>query len=226
MFISAVLILGVWQGALATDNVCEDVMETCSNFFGISLDDLPETESDIESLCPNALQHLDCIKDFEDQCGIENVRIYGYSREKIDRLIDLTNDICQKDSQLHIDLVENLDCLKIQVDKIGSIRNKIMDRVEKTENYIQEMEKEDSEIDVWFNYQCLFSAMEYVHFDYEILDNCGKRADDASKQIIMRAELFDEICPKEFREGSAELLKTLELEMEEERDVRNMLLNN
>ncbi|GIY33408.1 hypothetical protein CEXT_524171 [Caerostris extrusa] len=56
-----------------------------------------------------------------------------------------------------------------------------------------------------------------------VSENCGKEAEDATMEILMRAEYLDDACPQTSRESAIEVMKMLELELEEETDVKNII---
>ncbi|GIY33407.1 hypothetical protein CEXT_524161 [Caerostris extrusa] len=99
MFIYALLILVVWGGAIATDYNCEEGFGggvKCRNLSEVGFFEFPQSEADIDRMCPRALRFLECLKEFEDECGAERIALHNYSRRKVEALIDLINDICQE----------------------------------------------------------------------------------------------------------------------------------
>ncbi|GIY33406.1 hypothetical protein CEXT_524151 [Caerostris extrusa] len=357
MFIYAFLILVLWGGAIATDDICKDGGggEMCRNLSEVGYFQFPQSVADIDRMCPLVLKFMDCLKDYEDECGAEKIYLINYSRRKVEALINLTNDICREDSQLRINLVANLNCMKNQIaNHHSNCFDKIQDELKKLEFYIQEFEQEqDRPSDMWLDYECFadsvppvpmktpqvtvdsvppvpfkipqvtansvppvpiktlqvtadsvppvpiktplviadsvppvpiktpqvtadsvlpvpfkipqvransvppvpiktlqvtadsvppvpiktsvtansvpskllrYHAMEIACYASDVSKNCGKDAEDVSMEILVRAEYLDDFCPQTSRERIIDVMKMLELELEDEIDLKNILL--
>ncbi|GIX97330.1 uncharacterized protein CDAR_427341 [Caerostris darwini] len=226
MFIYAFLILVVWGGAIATDDICKDGGggEMCRNLSEVGYFQFPQRVADIDRMCPLVLKFMDCLKDYEDKCGAEKIYLINYSRRKVEALINLTNDICREDSPLRISLIANLNCMKNQIaNHHSNCVDKIRDQLEKLEFYIQEFEQEqDMPSDMWLDYQCLYHALEIACYASDVSENCGKEAENVSMEILTRAEYLDDFCPQRSRESIIEVMKMLELELEDETDLKTL----
>ncbi|GIY33402.1 uncharacterized protein CEXT_524121 [Caerostris extrusa] len=224
MFIYALLILVLWGGATATDDKCEEGGggQMCRKLTEVGYFQFPQSEADIDRMCPLVLKFLDCLKDYEDECGAEKVDLINYSREQVEKLIDLTNDLCREDSQLRISLVSNLACIENRVNR-SNCYEETMDDLEKLKNYIREIETEqDTFSDMWLDYQCLYGAMEIACYTSDISENCGKEAEDVSMEILIRVEHLDDYCSETSHESAIEAMKMLDLELEVETDLKNI----
>ncbi|CAL1297027.1 unnamed protein product, partial [Larinioides sclopetarius] len=109
MFICFFLVLVTWNGVLGTEDICNTVsFRACpkseeSRYF-------PKTEEDIVRQCPTIAQYLECLKDYAEKCGHENVHL-PFSGDRYQTMKNLLEEICQKDSQLHLRIVKNIGCL-------------------------------------------------------------------------------------------------------------------
>ncbi|GIY33403.1 uncharacterized protein CEXT_524131 [Caerostris extrusa] len=208
----------VFLGATATVDKCEEGGggQMCSKLIEVGYLRFPQSEADIDRMCPLVLKFADCLKDYEDECGAEK------ERENVEKLIDLTNDICREDSQLRISLVANIACIENQINR-SNCNRKTRDDLEELKDYIEEIETEQNMFsDMWLDYQCLFVAMEIACYASDISQNCGKEAEDVSMEILIRGEHLDDYCPETSRESALEVMKMLDLELEEETDLKNI----
>ncbi|GIY33404.1 hypothetical protein CEXT_524141 [Caerostris extrusa] len=217
----------VLLGAIATIDKCEEGRGglMCSKLTEVGYLQFPQSEADIDRICPLVLKFADCLKDYEDECGAEKVDLINYSREKVEKLIDLTNDICRKDSPLRISLLPNLACIENQVNR-SNCNRKTRDDLEELKDYIEEIETEQNMFsDMWLDYQCLYGAMEIACYASDISENCGKEAEDVSMEILIRTEYLDDYCEETTRESALEVMKMLDLELEVETDLKNIFFN-
>ncbi|GIX97328.1 hypothetical protein CDAR_427331 [Caerostris darwini] len=225
MFIYAFLILVIWGGAIATIDKCEKGNGglICSKLTGVGYLQFPQSEADIDRICPIVLKFADCLKDYEDECGAEKVDLINYSREKVEKLIDLTNDICREDSPLRISLIANLFCIENLFNRSNCYEETLED-LEKLKVYIREIELSK----ICFLTcgliisACKYGAMEIACYASDISENCGKEAEDVSMEILIRTEYLDDYCEETTRERALEVMKMLDLELEVETDLKNI----
>ncbi|KAF8774146.1 hypothetical protein HNY73_016728 [Argiope bruennichi] len=135
MLLYIFLLLGTWTSVLGKDDKCRE-----SRYHVCPLPDgwgFPKTMADLEQICPGFIQTIDCMKDHLKKCNPED----NLRRRYLQNLGDVTKDACDKDSQLHLRIVQNIDCFNevVQNDSktcykgIDKKTGKMMKHIQKTE---------------------------------------------------------------------------------------------
>ncbi|GBN88649.1 hypothetical protein AVEN_184515-1 [Araneus ventricosus] len=229
MLVCILLILGTWNGVMGTDDICNipsyracAIPEETRNF--------PKTEEDINRQCPYVAQHLECLKDYADKCGYENVH-QEFSEEKHQTLKNLVEDICQKDSQLHLRIVQNIGCISELMDNFQNecreyLRNKTAMLRQYTRNKEVEENYDEStyNVELWRPFLCVTESLGVACFASEASKRCGSDTRGLVLELVARSGSIKEACPPVVGDRINELIRLLELEIEEER-LLNEIIN-
>ncbi|CAL1297017.1 unnamed protein product [Larinioides sclopetarius] len=224
MLLYAFLVLGVWNGVLGSDDLCDEPeYRVCEMPDGIQF---PETEEDINRLCPIFIQNIDCLKDYFDKCGYER----GLTEDKLQKLKEVTEDGCREDSPLHLGLVRNIGCFSEVIENDEeSCKRYISSKASKMRNYLYDIEAERGYSDdfydpqLWNPLYCIMDAFEMSCFISKVSERCESHAKDVASEILTRANVAHIACSVSSEERIAELLALLELEMEEESLLRRIM---
>ncbi|CAL1297018.1 unnamed protein product [Larinioides sclopetarius] len=225
MLLYAFLVLGVWNGVLGSDDLCDEPeYRVCEMPDGIQF---PETEEDINRLCPIFIQNIDCLKDYFDKCGYER----GLTEDKLQKLKEVTEDGCREDSPLHLGLVRNIGCFSEVIENDEeSCKRYISSKASKMRNYLYDIETENGyseeeryDPELWMPFQCILDSFEIACFISKVSERCGSDARDIASEVLTRALIVHNSCAASNEERISELLTLLELELEEEATLRRII---
>ncbi|CAL1297019.1 unnamed protein product [Larinioides sclopetarius] len=224
MLLYAFLVLGVWNGVLGSDGLCDEPEYLVCKFPGDIK--FPETEEDINRLCPIIIQNLDCLKDYFGKCGFQS----GLTEDKVHKLKEITDDVCREDSPLHLGVVRNIGCFnEVLENDEESCKRYISSKVRKMRNYLYDIEAERGYNDDYYDPQlwqpllCIKDAFEMSCFISKVSERCGSDAKDIASEIMTRATVAYYACSASSEEMITELLELLELELEEESLLRRII---
>ncbi|GFT92640.1 uncharacterized protein NPIL_170771 [Nephila pilipes] len=228
MFIYLLIILVFWEGTAEANKMCDvSSHRTCfpSDYFGV-----PTNEEELNKACPIFLETMECLKTYAQTCGEDEID-YTFSLETHQKLIDFAKEICRKDSEIHLKVVENIGCINSAIkDKENKCKDSTSSKMDKLENYINELEKNQVEasgyrLDEWRSYSCLHHSLGVACNIAKIQERCGSEAKHLTMQLIDKSGFVEDFCQPPLREDSRELIQILELEMEEENGLKEVLYN-
>ncbi|XP_055950755.1 uncharacterized protein LOC129984820 [Argiope bruennichi] len=208
MLLYIFLLLGAWKGTLGNDDICQE-----PRYRACPVPQpwrFPETKPDLDRLCIGYLQTTDCMIDHLNKCNPEEDSWRRYFLN----MKNVSEDACDKDSQLHLRIVQNLDCFNEVVEKDSRTCRVIVDeRRKKMFKYVKQTEAEKGNNDeLRSSFQCLVISLKNICYASKSNERCGSDARDIVLEVNRRAG-FPLHCSAE---SITELLLLIELEPEEE----------
>ncbi|CAL1297025.1 unnamed protein product [Larinioides sclopetarius] len=224
MLVYILFIFGPWIGVIGTNRICDTPISIeCVIPRDIPTLRIPQTVEDVNRLCPATSQYLNCLKDYADECGYENVHQH-FSEDTYQSIKDLVRDVCQNDSRLHLDIVENIACISESQDQFeNDCLENLLDKLEILKQFIHNKQQDGTYDEprfsekLWLRMNCVTQSLTVSCFSSQVSRRCGTAARDAVVEVVARSKGLKLVCPPVIGERINELLRILDLGMEEKR---------
>ncbi|GBM83132.1 hypothetical protein AVEN_40098-1 [Araneus ventricosus] len=222
MLLCVCLVLGVWQGVRGRDSICDaPVYRICREPNDWQF---PKTEADVDQLCPQVFRHLDCLDDYSAKCGSAN----DLTEERLQKLRSVGVAICQKDSQIHLNVVVNIAFLnKLVRNDMDACHKYARNKSVTIANYLRKIETEEGHDDGTYDspYHCLMKSLQIVCFASKSSERYGSDAGVIALEVLGRTGDRPRYCSSSSEDRLEELLALLELEREEEDSLKLIIRN-
>ncbi|GFT92641.1 uncharacterized protein NPIL_170781 [Nephila pilipes] len=217
MLIIVLLLLTGYVDFLHASVDCEAVaLSDClpSEFFPVPF---PETEAEVDFVCLKLKVYVDCIRNYLEECGNEDASFEEQLKARYEKIDEVLNDVCEKESKLHIDFIGNIKCLK------SSILSHNDSCYYKTEAvlkiYKQRFPEQTEHINkngiYWDEYFCLFEAYDISCLAADAANRCGLQAKNIILEIVKRLNYLEYSCSEEARVELMNLIETLNFEVQD-----------
>ncbi|CAL1297024.1 unnamed protein product [Larinioides sclopetarius] len=209
---------------MGTDGTCDIPSdEACNIPREVQGIEIPQTAEDVNRLCLETSQCLNCLKDYADKCGYKNVHQL-FTEDFYQSLKDLVKNVCQNESRLHSTLVENISCISESQEQFeDDCGEDLSDKLETLKEYIRKERIEETHDDpnftmeLWMRMNCVTQSLAVSCFSSLVSRKCGMNARDAVVEVVARSKGLKQTCPPVIGEEINELLRVLNLGTEEQR---------
>ncbi|GIY33410.1 uncharacterized protein CEXT_524191 [Caerostris extrusa] len=219
MLMPVFIILGTFGGVLSSRNVCRRPASVVCFSEADQLEKFPINEKELDQTCSVIRTTFECLQDYAEKCGLENVNVLQTSGGKLRNYAAIAMMICRKGTLLHSNVVRSLPCLKEIVEQGGQ---QCREYTRNAFNHLYEHVQRNSDENNNVIFDCLFPAIEANCLVTQTSNRCGSAAKDAVLEIMDMAEVLQE-CPAELRSKVLDLMEILSLITEEEVYVRGLL---
>ncbi|GBN20583.1 hypothetical protein AVEN_111539-1 [Araneus ventricosus] len=231
MFFFLVSLLGLVYCALCTEEACLYKAGNDCRFYTVVPHRFPGSEEELQNACTNLNQIKECIKDSVRNCSAEDVaHIEEGDRlrqnlKDAQKLLNVTTEICQEDSELHENFVLDMLCYREAFDT-NDREQHCRDYTNSALNYIRsrvnaKLEGRDDERRSF--YECLNVLFDMNCFLEKFVEKCSSRAKDTAIKIIEKGGSLEDQCPVSIRIDILELLDALKLVTRKDMHVRQFL---
>ncbi|XP_055949802.1 uncharacterized protein LOC129984059 [Argiope bruennichi] len=236
MIVFLVSLLGFIFGALSTEEACLYKAEQDCNYYSIIPREFPRNEEEFKNACTHLNQTKQCIDESARNCSAEDVDYFtenDYIRlrrqlKDAQRMIDVTTEICQEDSELHANFVPDIPCYS-EIFNTNDKKQYCRDYSDNAFNHIRthlntKLQGRDSE-NFLYSY-CLHVLFDMNCFLEKFTEMCSSLAKDTTIELIEKAGSLDDQCPVSIRIDILELLDSLKLVTGKEVLVKQLLETN
>ncbi|GFT50631.1 uncharacterized protein NPIL_222571 [Nephila pilipes] len=229
MLVYILILLGAWEGLTEKTDTCDVPSYVLCTPSVDERNRFPSNEDELNKFCPQFIQYQYCLRTYAEQCGEDSVNIHKFSFEFQQKIIDLSKELCEKDSALHSTVVEHIGCLyNVTEYYSGDCYNNTRNKLGKIIEYIEKLEEGNLaangyEHELWQSVDCLFEAHLMACFLGETHEKCGLATKELILQLLDRIEYFQQYCPSTQHEDIQKLMKVMELDVEEEKSLKEFI---
>ncbi|GFS43391.1 uncharacterized protein TNIN_317181 [Trichonephila inaurata madagascariensis] len=228
MLVIAVLLLAGYVDFLKASEDCEnDALIEClpPEIFPVPF---PETEAEINFVCPKLRDYVHCIQNHLDECGNEDGSFEEQIKVRYEKISEVLSDVCDKGSTLHDGIIYNIKCLKSRIlNHNASCYDKTEAVLEIYSNHrhLEETEDINKNSIYWEEYFCLFEAYDLSCLASDAADRCGLKAKNIILEIVKRLHYLENSCSKKAREELRNLIEILNFDVRDKVQLKEMFLN-
>ncbi|XP_035211339.1 uncharacterized protein LOC118185570 [Stegodyphus dumicola] len=171
--------------------------------------DFPETEKDLEKICPLIEDYIKCLGRYDEMCSTKLFSLPG----QYGNILSLVDDICNKDSQFHKAIVEGLPCIGHGI--INRNATCFNSQEELLNSYFEHLHSEDREVDSkeeHTKHMCLRFLHEVSCVGEYISKGCTTSGRDAFLDGMRRIGLPFERCSHDIIRDLSSTAEKLDLE--------------
>ncbi|CAL1297026.1 unnamed protein product [Larinioides sclopetarius] len=208
---------------IGNENLCDIPAYRVCETPGITA--FPKTEEDINRICPIILEKLDCEKNYAEKC----VYADDFPEAIFSERKRVAEDVCQKDSPLHLSVVQNIGCFNEVFEKDSEFCSRyIRSKARVMTNYIRNNEaergfdKDTHDEELWMSFRCLMYSFDMTCSVSKISERCGPDAKSIEIEVLTRANIAHRPCSAASEEKIAELSALFDLELEEEASLKRI----
>ncbi|KFM71223.1 hypothetical protein X975_14314, partial [Stegodyphus mimosarum] len=171
--------------------------------------DFPETEKDLEKICPVIKDYIKCLGRYDEICSANLFPV----PEQYGNILSLVGDVCNKDSQFHKAIVESLPCIESGIIKRNATCFKSQEEL--LNSYFEYLHSEGREVDSkeeHTKHMCLRFLHEVSCVAEYVAKGCTTFGRDAFLEGMRRTGLPFERCSHDVMRELSSIVEKLDLE--------------